>query len=198
MAPQNSDEVLRREAARVTEERKLSGLDGLVGGLQAVIINTERHMQKAAFEELIRYTGLQYQEAFMDTTHKTCVLKVPGSDKFRSADFLIRSRLKGSNPFQEVNVAPQSRDLPNTRLETFVFETTDIERYVFLQSQANVKFQSEILDFDNYYFIQTMPSKFTGNSLGFIEWKGERGVYSSPESQSLDWNVEKPGSSARS
>ncbi|MCK9565096.1 MAG: hypothetical protein M0Q43_03480 [Methanothrix sp.] len=195
---QNRDEVLRRGAARVTEERKLSGLDGLVGGLQAVIINTEEHLQKAAAEELIRYSGLQFQEAFMDTTHKTCVLKVPGSDKFRSADFLIRSRLEGSNPFHEFDAAPQARNLPNTRLETFVFETTDIRRYVFLQSQANVKFQSEILDFDNYYFIQTMPSKFTGNSLGFIEWKGERGVYSSPESQSLDWNVEKPGSSARS
>ena len=181
------------------KERESLGLVGLVGGLQAVIINTEPHLQKAAAEELIRYSGLQFQEAFMDTTHKTCVLKVPGSAKFRSADFLIRSRLKGSNPFQEVNVAPRSRDLPNTRLETFVFETSDIERYVSLQSQANIKFQSEILDFDNYYFIQTMPSRFTGNSLGFIEWKGERGVYSSPKkSQRLDWNMEKPVSSASS
>ena len=80
--------------------------------------------------------------------------------------------------------------MPNTRLETFVFETYDIKRYVSLQSQANIKFQSEILDFGNYYFIQTMPSKFTGNSLGFIEWKGERGVYSSPESRSIDWNMQ--------
>jgi hypothetical protein len=193
---QNSDEILRREAARIMEERKLFGLEGLVGGLQAVIINTEMHLQKAAAEELIRYSGLQFQEAFMDTNHKTCVLKVPGSANFRSADFLIRTRLKGSNPFQEVNVAPKSRGLPNTRLETFVFETTDIERYVSLQSQANIKFQSDILDYDNYYFIQTMPSRFTGNSLGFIEWKGERGVYSSSKSQSLDWNMREPDSSA--
>lgn len=184
----NSDEILRKGAARIMEVRKLSGLEGLVGGLQAVIINTEKHLQKAAAEELIRYSGLQFQEAFMDTTHKTCVLKVPGSARFRSADFLIRSRLKGSNPFQEVNVAPQARNLPNTRLETFVFETSNIEKYVSLQSQANIKFQSDILDFDNYYFIQTMPSKYTGNSLGFIEWKGEKGVYSSPESRRLDWN----------
>jgi hypothetical protein len=192
---QNSDEILRIEAARIMEERKLSGLEGLVGGLQAVIINTEMHLQKAAAEELIRYSGLQFQEAFMDTTHKTCVLKVPGPAGFRSADFLICSRLKGSNPFQEVNVAPKSRDLPNTRLETFVFETNDIERYV---SQANIKFQSDILDYDNYYFVQTMPSRFTGNSLGFIEWKGERGVYSSSKSKILDWNIKKPASSASS
>jgi hypothetical protein len=193
---QNSDEILRKGADRIMEERRLFGLEGLVGGLQAVIINTEPHLQKAAVEELIRYSGLQFQEAFMDTTHRTSVLKVPGSAKFRSADFLIRSRLMGSNPFSEVNAAPQTRDLRNTRLETFVFETSDIERYVSLQARANVKFQSEILDLRNYYFIQTMPSKFTGNSLGFIEWKGERGIYSSPESQRIDWNIEKPESSA--
>ncbi len=195
---QNSDEILRRGAYRIMEERRLFGREGLVGGLQAVIINTEPHLQKAAVEEFIRYSGLQFQEAFMDTTHRTSVLKVPGSAQFRSADFLIRSRLKGSNPFREINVAPQTRDLRNTRLETFVFETSDIERYVSLQSRADVKFQSEILDFDNYYFIQTMPSKFTGNSLGFIEWKGERCIYSSPESQRIDWNMEKPSSFASS
>jgi hypothetical protein len=189
MELQNSDEVLRREAALVREERRLSGLEGLVGGLQAVIINTETHLQKAAVEELIRCSGLQFQEAFVDNEHKTCVLKVPGSDKFRSADFLIRSRQKGSNPFCEFNIAPETSDHPNTRLETFVFETSDIKRYVSLQSLAEIKFQSEILDFGNYYFIQTMPSRFTGNSLGFIEWKGERGVYSSPESRSIDWNI---------
>ncbi len=189
---QNSDEILRRGADRIMEERRLFGREDLVGGLQAVIINTEPHLQKAAVEELIRYSGLQFQEAFMDTTHRTFVLKVPGSAKFRSADFLIRSRLKGSNPFSKVNVAPQTRDLPNTRLETFVFETNDIERYVSLQALANVKFQSGILDLGNYYFVQTMPSKFTGNSLGFIEWKGERGIYSSPESQGIDVNMPTP------
>ena len=193
---ENRDENLRRDAAHVMEVRESSGLEGLVGGLQAVIINTESHLQKNATEELIRYSGLQFQEAFMDKLHKTCVLKVPASARFRSADFLIRSRLKGSNPFQEVNVASRSRDLPNTRMETFVFETSDIERYVSLQSHANVKFQSNILDFDNYYFIQTMPSRFTGNSLGFIEWKGNRGVYSSLKSQRFDWKTEKPGYSS--
>ena len=188
----SSDEILRRDAARIIKERKLSGLEGLVGGLQAVIINTEKHLQKAAAEELIRYSGLKLHEVFMDEEYKTCVLKVPGSARFRSADLLIRSRSESSNPFRELNVAPQTRDLPNTRLETFVFETPDIKKYVSLQTQANIKFQSGILDLGNYYFIQTIPSRFTGNSLGFIEWKGERGVYSSPESQRLDWGMKKP------
>jgi len=61
--------------------------------------------------------------------------------------------------------------LPNTRLESFVFETSDIERYVSLQSQANIKFQSDILDFENYYFIQTMPfSSASSSHLRNIRW----------------------------
>jgi hypothetical protein len=177
------DEALRREAASVMEWRKLSGLEGLVGGLQAVIVNTERHLQNAAAEELIRYSGLKFEEAFIDREYRTFVLKVPGSVEFRSADFLIRSRLMGNSPFSSVNAAAQTGSYPCTRLETFVFETRDIERYVSIQSRIGVKFQSEILDLGNCYFIQTMPSQFTGNSIGFIEWKGKRGVYSTPESR---------------
>lgn len=180
---QERDEALRRDAAIIMDWRKLSGLEGLVGGLQAVIVNTEEHLQNAAVEELVRYSGLQFEEEFIDREHRAAVLKVPGSGEFRSADFLIRSRLNSGNPFRSVNMAAQTGSYPNTRLETFVFETCDIERYVSIQSQANVKFESEILDLGNCYFIQTAPSQFTGNSIGFIEWKGKRGVYSGPESR---------------
>ena len=186
----DNDRDLRREAARIKEEKKRSGLDGLVDGLQAVVINTEPGLQLSAVNELIRYSGLRLYEAFQDERQRTYVLKVPLEHPFRSADFLIRSRRKGSNPFQEANDAPLSRRLPNTRLETFIFETYDLEKYVSLQGQANIEFQGSIEDLGNYYFIQTTPSQFTGNSLGFIEWKGKRGVYSSPLSQPVDFGIE--------
>jgi hypothetical protein len=187
---QSVDIELMREAAHVIEEHKRLGLDGLVGGLQAVIINTEPELHNSAVEELIRYSGLQFQEAFSDSLYKTCVLKVPGLPEFRSADFLIRSRRKSPNPFQEINLAPRSGHLPNTRLETFVFETSDLNRYVSLQEECGAKFLSDIQDCHNYYFIQTEPSPWTGNSLGFIQWKGKKGVYSSPDSQPLDLKLD--------
>ncbi len=194
----DNDRDLRREAARIKEERKRSGFGELVGGLQCIIINTEPELQLAAVIELIRYSGLKLSEAFQDEQHRTYVLKVPGEHPFQSADFLIRSRRKGSNPFQEANDAPRSRHLPNTRLESFVFETYDIEKYVSLQSQENIEFQGEIEDLGNCYFIETKPSQFTGNSLGFIEWKEKQGVYSSPLSQSVDFGIEKTLTSVRS
>ena len=100
------DGDLRREADWIKEERTNSGLQGLVGGLQAVVINTEPHLQLAAANEQIRYSGLRLHEVFQDEEHRTYVLRLPGEHPFRSADFLIRSRRKGSNPFQEANDAP--------------------------------------------------------------------------------------------
>jgi hypothetical protein len=89
---QRSDDNLRREAARGHIGANHLGLEGLVGGLQAVIINTEPDLQKPAALELIRYSGLEFQEAFVDSMHRTCVLKVPDSREFHSADFLIRAQ----------------------------------------------------------------------------------------------------------
>ena len=184
--PQRFDLELIQAAERVAEEHKRQGLDGLVGGLQAVIINTEPEMQDSAVKELMRYSGLRFQEAFQDSYFRTFVLKVPGSPEFRSADFLVHSRRDGQNPFLELNLAPRSRHLPNTRLETFVFETSDIFRYVSLQKESGVRFSGLIQDRHNYYFIQTEPSLWTGNSLGFIQWKGEKGVYTTPDDSTPD------------
>lgn len=178
---QRFDLELIQAAERIVEEHKRTGLDGLVGGLQAVIINTEPELQNPVIEELMRYSGLRFQEAFQDSYYRTCVLRVPGSLEFRSADFLIQTRRKCTNPFQELNLAPRTRHLPNTRLETFVFETGDIFRYVSLQKESGVRFSSTIQNCHNYYFIQTEPSLWTGNSIGFIQWKGEKGVYSTPD-----------------
>ncbi len=188
----DSDDRLKTEALKIPEERKRLGLEGLVGGLQAVVINTEPEMQRSAVEELLRYTGLHFQEAFQNEGLRTCVLEVPGASDFRSADFLITSRMQG-NPFEKVNIAPKSKHLPNTRLETFIFETNNIDRYVSIQKSLGVKFLTDdIVDKENYSFIQTEPSQFTGNSIGLIQWKGNRGDYKTADSKAIDWRPEKP------
>lgn len=191
----NSDEYLKAEAPKIVAERKRLGLEGLVGGLQAVVINTEPERQRATAEELLRYTGLEFDGAFADDEFRTCVLKTPGThgSQFRSADFLIRSRIEGVNPFHQLNIALKSSHLPNTRLETFVFETKDLEKYVAIQKAQGIEFLTEgIVHEENYSFIQTVPSDFTGNSLGFIQWNGEKGSYETSISRSLDWNLKKP------
>ena len=63
--------------------------------------------------------------------------------------------------------------LPDTRLETFVFSTPDMQEYVRIQKGRGVAVSHRgTRGIGSYSFIQTVPSLFTGNSLGFIEWKG--------------------------
>jgi hypothetical protein len=188
---QNSDKFLKQSIPKILTERKKLGLAGLVGGLECVIINTEPNRQKQVVAEFLRYTGLNFEIAFEDRNFRTCVLKTKGS-----ADFLLRSRKTQASPFKEINQLPLSKQLPNTRIETFVFSANDIKKYVSIQKKRGVKFLTDdIIEKDNYYFIQTIPSSFTGNSLGFIQWKGNHGNYLDSESRILNWKVTKPDKS---
>ncbi len=185
---QNSDDYLNREVPRVMEERKRSGLEGLVGGLECVVINTEPARQRDTVDEFLRTTGLDVDEAFEDSRYRTVVLKTE-----ESADFLVRARKEASNPFSQYNAFPKSNHLPNSRLETFVFRVHDIEKYVGIQKSRGVRFMTDvILETDHYRFIQTLPMKSTGTSIGVIQWKAEHGSYASREAKSFNWTFQKP------
>ena len=184
----NSDEFLRAEVGRVMEERKALGLQGLTGGLECVIINTEPENQLEAARELLRYTGFMPGQVFEEEEYATCVLELSGS-----ADILVRSRKGSKNPFAEYNLFPKSEHLPNTRFETFVFGISDLDRYFSIQRNRGVRFLTDKpVENDRYLFIQTAPSAYTGNSIGYIQWKGERGNYMTNGSKALGWDLEKP------
>lgn len=108
----NDDGALRRQASAVADARRESGLDGLVGDLQCLVINTEADRQEAAGRELLRYTGYEFSHAF---------------------------------------------------------ETADLARHAQLQASRGVPFLSgDLIAAGDFLFIQTCPSPFTGNSIGFM------------------------------
>ncbi|WP_457557995.1 hypothetical protein [Candidatus Harpocratesius sp.] len=162
---QNNDDFLNNQVPKIQQERKNHGLTGIVNGLNAVIINTEPNLFKSAVEELLMYTGHHLESIFENSGEKTAVLKKVGS-----ASILIKTRIKEKNPFRPYNLNPKSQHLPNTRLETFIFEVKNLSKYVEIQRERGFKFLTpEIIDTDNYSFIQTPPSKFIGTSYGFIQ-----------------------------
>ena len=164
--------LLRERASIVIRERRDAGLEGLVGGLDSVILATETDRLVPAVFELLQYTGLSLTEAFSDADSQSYVLGLPGS-----ASVIARSRAGEENPFSAVNTARLTGPLPNTRLETFVFTTPDLAQYVRIQKGRGVRFLTESpSESPSYSFIQTVPSPFTGNSLGFIEWKDRQKV----------------------
>ncbi|HMA82937.1 MAG TPA: hypothetical protein VKP59_01775 [Candidatus Thermoplasmatota archaeon] len=187
----NSDAFLKKEVSRIIQERKDLDLDGLVQGLDSIIINTEPHLQVSAATDLIHSTGLSFSEAFEDDQFKTIVLTHPDS-----ASFLIRSRKQRqheNNPFFEFNTHPKSQHVPNTRLETFVFTTPNIKKYVQIQKKRGVNFLTDdIIQGKNYSFIQTIPSQYTGNSIGLIQWDKENKSYQSSNAEKLHIPLEKP------
>lgn len=184
----NDDVRLREEAKRVLKERSDAGLEGLVGGLDHVLINVEPDHQQAAVEEWIRSSSYSIADAFENADNRTCVLKAENS-----ADVLICSRLRGSNPFAEVNRAPKTAALPNTRIEAFGFETPDVEAYVKIQRTRGVQFLgSDIQESEHYRCIQTMPSRYTGNSIGLIQWTGERSNYRNSGDAAFELQLQLP------
>lgn len=183
------DTRLAEHAEDVRKMRQAKGLEGLVGGLQAVVINTEPQMHDRAVQEMLRTTGMDWREGYADANHKVTRL---GTDV--SADILIQTRLAGENPFYPLNLTPKSRFLPHTRLETFIFSTPDIEAYVGLQRDRGVRFMTEDIQYHpDYAFIQTQPSPYTHNSLGFIQWSPHSGgSFKTREAQEFAVTAEKP------
>jgi 4-hydroxyphenylpyruvate dioxygenase-like putative hemolysin len=182
-----SDAFLHQESKRVKDMRHHFGLEGLVGGLECIIINTEPDHHMAAADELLKTTGLSLYQSFKDSKYKTFVLM-----RENSADFLLHSRLSGFNPFRPYNTHPKTKHAPQTRLETFVFATDELETYVSIQQSRGIRFMThDIVQTDNYDFIQTVPSRYTGNSIGFIEWKGDR-TYRLRQSENMDVAIKKP------
>ena len=170
---EENEEELRQRVDRILEERYTSGIDGLTGDLECVVINTEPENQGGAVNELLRYTGHVLADAFEDEEARTCVLRHPAS-----ADILVRSRKRAENPFRAVNLGQKSAHVPDTRLETFVFSCADIDRYCAVQRGRGVPFMTDApVEAEGYRFIQTMPSAYTGNSVGLIERRNEAGRY---------------------
>lgn len=184
----NSDDFLKAEIPKIEQMRKNLGLNGLVKGLNCVIINTELDNQQKTVQEYLDYTGFQLAHIFQDQDFRTAVLVQDGS-----ASIIIRARLKSPNPFYKYNLHPKTEQLPNTRLETFVFEVPNLAKYVEIQKSQGISFLTEnILDNDNFSFIQTHPSPYINTSYGFIQSKRKKDYFPDEFHEINDWTNQKP------
>jgi hypothetical protein len=183
----NDDSVLLGRVEDVLAERRRLGLDGLVGGLETVILSVEPDRLESAAYDFLNTTGYLFHTALEDGEGRGCVLSLPGS-----ADFLLRART-GPSPFAHEPLGPKSLHLPATRVETMVFACADLERYVELQKKRGVKFQTpEIVRSDASLFIQTVPSARSALSFGFVEWLHGGRQYVSNLVRPGEWCLAKP------
>ena len=102
-------------------------------------------------------------------------------------------KAKRKKPIFFFNNSPKSKHLPNTRLVTFVFETPKIEKYMAIQKNRDIKFvTSDMIESENFSFIQTEPLALTCNSVGLIQWKKCKGNYFGEKDIDLNWEFIKP------
>ena len=183
----NSDKKLLQDIPRLLRERQEAGLEGLVGGLAFIVINTEPEHHQGAVLELLSRTGLQVADAFEDDDRRTVVLSLEGS-----ADILLTSR-KAPSPFASLSKQPKASALPSTRVETFAFTCDDVETYCRIQRQRGIEFLGQgPVDAPGFRFAQTAPSPFTGLSTGVYEQATSKRCYRTASTRDLDWCLEKP------
>lgn len=185
---QNDDSVLLAAVEDVRAKRKAAGLEGLVGGLQAVVITTEPNGHEAAVNELLATTGHDVSAAFSQPGFDVCVLSREGS-----ADLIVQARTGGPNPFAAANRGAKTAAVPNTRLETFVYACHDVKDYFAIQRERGTTFlEDRIFEAPGHLYVQTMPSRFTGNAVGLIQWKDKASGYAAPGSKPLELRAAKP------
>ncbi|HWR02431.1 MAG TPA: hypothetical protein VN419_00320 [Humidesulfovibrio sp.] len=184
----NDDSVLRARVQKVVEERRALGLEGLVGGLETVLVTVESERLESAAADFLNTTGYKFETALSYGPDRACVLTHPGS-----ADFLFRTRTSGPKPFADEPLGPKSTHLPGTRVEAMVFLCRDLRRYVDIQKKRGVRFLSDdIIRSDSWLFIQTAPSAYSALSFGFVQWLGEPRRHVSNLSPKADWTLPKP------
>jgi hypothetical protein len=183
----NDDSVLVARVENVLQQRRTQGLEGLVGGLEAVVFNVEPDRLREAAAEFLGTTGYFFGTAFDSPEAEACVLQLPGS-----ADFLLRARKPGPNPFDVEPKGPKSAHLPHTRVETLVFLCHDLERFVALQKARGVRFLSPVIRSESSLFIQTEPSAHCALSYGYVQWLGCGRQYHGGHFRQADWSLPKP------
>jgi len=67
-----SDRFLKEQTAMIRGVRKDSGLEGLVGGLDSIVINTELDKQRHAVKEILTYTGYELKNCFETKEKRFC------------------------------------------------------------------------------------------------------------------------------
>lgn len=184
----NDESVLAARVEKMAAERRALGLEGLVGGLEAVVFGVDGDRLEAAVGDFLNTTGYLYGSTVEGPEFRTCVLRLPGS-----ADFLFRTRKAGASPFASEPLGPKTAHMPNTRVETMVFLCHDVERFAALQKKRGVRFLTpEPVRTESFGFIQTEPSAYSALSYGFVQWlKGGR-QYAGGQDREIAWSLPKP------
>jgi hypothetical protein len=177
------EDRLLEEAEAVARESEVLGLSELVGVIDSIIIQVAPGRMADTVRELQGMTSLVPSECYQNEDYVWCAM----STKHPPAFIIREARRELENPFADSNRGEKTAEDLETRLETFVFEVSDIEKLFAIQKSRNVAFLNDgIVESGSYRFLQTKPSELSGNSVGYIEWVTDDRSYAGKEDKVID------------
>lgn len=164
----DQDGLLLEEARALKAARKEAGIENLLAGLAGIVIRVQENRLNDSIRELVSTTALEHVQSFSHGGFSQALLQAE-----RTPAFIVREN-KEPSPIRHLNTRPRTESAPDTRLETFIFEAPDIKELVDIQRGRGVSFTSEIREIGDNLFIRTRPSPNTHNSVGYVQFLGDK------------------------
>lgn len=178
-----NSEFFEEYLSKIYERRRQSGVEDLIGTMQAILVQVESGDGVATMAEFHRMTPYRYRASYLGTTHRLHVL-------LNTPDFPALIVLEPLSPAYEDYVRrlnalyPLSRPKPNTRYIGEVFACGDLSTLRATLEAQNIRFEYPGETVNPLYsgkgFIFTTVSDFTGNRIGYMS-----GNFQDPDSLGL-------------
>lgn len=162
-----NDRELLKNVEEIKTGRVKRGLEGLVGGLRALVISVEKENLRDAVYEMSDMTSYFVSEHYKNNEGEYYILKLKDS-----ADIIIKASFESENKYLLYNDNPKSSKLINTRVEQFIFDVSDIEKYYEIQRSYGLNFDGAIEDKGNYKILSSKIDESLGVSYAFVEFEG--------------------------
>ncbi|MDG6221404.1 MAG: hypothetical protein QCI38_08175, partial [Candidatus Thermoplasmatota archaeon] len=153
---------------KIKKNRKEMGLDAVIHGLAGIVVRVEAGTLETSVRELVSTTSLEHVDSFVHNGFSNALLEAE-----KTPAFIVREGREAS-PFREFNTAPRTLDKPDTRLESFIFETEDMEHLLECHRALGMAFPEEVLRWRGSCYARLKPSMNTHNSIGYVQFDGER------------------------
>lgn len=155
---------------KIYERRTASGVQDMLGGICALVVQVETGDALPYMRELYVMTPYRLSRVYLNRTHKIYFLE---ADRDNPRYVLLEPLDPGfEDDLTRLNMLyPLARKKPNARYVGEIFNTADLDETRKTLESHNIRFhypdETENPFFSNTHFNFTFPSSITGNRVGY-------------------------------
>jgi hypothetical protein len=167
-----NSEMFESYRGKIYERRRASGLEQLLGGIRAIVVQVERGDAAAYLRELYLMGPYRFAAGFTNATHRVYVLlSQPEFPRLivlepLTADYADEITLQN-------RLYPLSSKKSNARYVGEIFQTSDASETRKTLESHNIRFhyhhETKNPFFTDSHFTFTFPSDYTSNRVGYTE-----------------------------